>query len=255
MNLSDLKKPFDPKRVSWRVGPTTKDKQRAQALCYVDSRDVQDRLDEAVGVENWQCRYSAIGSTIVCAIGIKIDGEWVWKEDGAGASDIEAEKGGLSGAFKRSAVKWGISRYLYDVNIPWIEIEPAGNSYKIKPSEMPKLVAALSGATAPQTRPEPPPTPVASKTIQSTQQPSAAKSGAGEQINFSEEAKVAISQEFFRNSLQEVRAKTKLAEVLAWVKLKEASIAKAKPHDPKGHRDLMNLIEQKEKLLNPAHSG
>jgi hypothetical protein len=37
----------------------------------------------------------------------------VWKEDGAENTDIEAVKGGLSGAMKRAAVQWGCGRYLY----------------------------------------------------------------------------------------------------------------------------------------------
>ena len=49
--------------------------------------------------------------------------EWVWKSNGAGQSDIEAEKGQFSDAFKRAAVLWGIGRYLYALPSPWVDLE------------------------------------------------------------------------------------------------------------------------------------
>lgn len=150
INLDVLRAPFDPKKVSWRLGSTTADKTKGMALAYIDARDVQDRLDEACGVGKWQCRYALQGQTTICEIGVKIDDEWIWKADGAGATDVEAEKGQLSDAFKRAAVKWGVGRYLYDVASPWVEIEGAGKSYKIKAGEIPKLIAALNRSGAPQ---------------------------------------------------------------------------------------------------------
>lgn len=147
MNLDDLRKPFDPASISWRVGSTTKDKTKGMALAYIDARDVQDRLDAVCGVGGWQCRYVPMhDKKTVCEIGIFLEpGVWVWKADGAGDSDVEAEKGALSDAFKRAAVRWGIGRYLYDVESPWVELEPAGNSYKIKADQYARLRAALGG--------------------------------------------------------------------------------------------------------------
>lgn len=150
MNLADLKKPFPPERISWRVGSTTKDKSKGMALAYLDARDVQDRLDEAVGLENWQNRYPHANGKTVCEIGIRVGQEWIWKADGAGDSDIEAEKGALSDAFKRSAVKWGIGRYLYDLESPWVELdtyEKNGQTFVkgIKPGEYAKLRKLLEG--------------------------------------------------------------------------------------------------------------
>ena len=52
-----LTAPFDPARVSWRVGSTNKDKTRGMALAYIDARDVMDRLDDVCGPEGWQRRY------------------------------------------------------------------------------------------------------------------------------------------------------------------------------------------------------
>lgn len=118
-----LSAPFQPEAVSWRVGKVKRDGSGAMALAYIDARDVMDRLDEVCGPGGWQNRYSHANGKTVCDIAIKIDGEWIWKADGAGDSDIEAEKGALSDAFKRGAVRWGVGRYLYAIPSPWVKID------------------------------------------------------------------------------------------------------------------------------------
>ena len=165
-----LAAPFPPDRVSWRVGSTNKDKTRGMALAYIDARDVMDRLDAVVGPAGWQCEYPHAEAKTVCRLAIKIGREWVWKADGAGDTDYEAEKGALSDAFKRAAVRWGIGRYLYDIPSPWVAVEQKGKSYVIVESELPRLHALLrreqpastrpasqeEEATAPASDPEPP---------------------------------------------------------------------------------------------------
>lgn len=138
-----LKAPFPPVNVSWRVGATNGEKTKGLALAYIDARDVMERLDAVVGPENWQNKYSHANGKTVCDIGVRIEGEWVWKADGAGDTDTEAEKGALSDAFKRAAVRFGIGRYLYDLGNTWAEIEAFGRSYRIKESEYAKLRSRL----------------------------------------------------------------------------------------------------------------
>jgi len=124
-----LAEPFDPSVVSWRVGSTNRRKfeanqakeRKGQALAYIDARDVMQRLDDVVTPAGWQARYVPMANgTTCCEIGVKIDGEWIWKANGAGATDVEGEKGAYSDAFKRAAVLWGIGQYLYDVKAPWL---------------------------------------------------------------------------------------------------------------------------------------
>lgn len=148
MNLTDLANPFPPDRVSWRVGSTTGDKKRGMALAYIDARDVMERLDEVCGIGGWQNAYPHANGKTVCAIGIKIGDEWIWKADGAGDTDVEKEKGALSDAFKRAAVRWGIGRYLYDLDSPWVELEAAGRSFKIAAKEMPRLRSLLGAGSS-----------------------------------------------------------------------------------------------------------
>jgi hypothetical protein len=144
-----LSAPFMTECIEWRIGSMNPEKTRGLPLAYIDARTVMDRLDSACGMEGWQCKYEKLGNTTICTIGIRVpgpekgsdpfvtvhqgassstavycnSGEWVWKADGAGDTDFEAEKGALSDAFKRAAVRFGVGRYLYDLKSEWIELE------------------------------------------------------------------------------------------------------------------------------------
>ncbi len=119
--LQKLSSPFPEAQISWRAQSVTKDGDKAMALAYIDARDVMGRLDEVIGAGNWSDEYiETVKGRILCTLSIRVCGEWVSKSDGAGDSDVEAEKGAISDAFKRTAVKWGIGRYLYDMPTPWV---------------------------------------------------------------------------------------------------------------------------------------
>lgn len=111
---------FPRDQISWRAQSLTKDGSKAMALAYVTARDVMERLDEAVGPGNWSNRFDSHGDTTICYLSIKVGDEWITKADGAGNTDVEAEKGRLSDALKRSAVLWGVARYLYEMPSPWV---------------------------------------------------------------------------------------------------------------------------------------
>ena len=151
MNLEELKKPFPVNAISWRVGQKSKSKPKAMMLCYIDARDVMDRLDEVCG-SNWSDDYKEVKGRIVCTI--TIDG--VSRSDGAGDTDFEGEKGGLSDAFKRAAVKWGIGRYLYNASEynTWIDTKDANGKdipdydllkYMPNKEKLDKVARQLSG--------------------------------------------------------------------------------------------------------------
>lgn len=143
--LEKLSEPFDPDSVKWRPGSMSKDNKSTMALAYLDARDVMDRLDEVCGL-GWQCKYSHAGSKTICDIGILIEDNqmtrWIWRADGAGDTDIEGAKGGLSDAFKRAAVRFGIGRYLYDTPNTWVKVD----QYKrIESYELKRLAATIGG--------------------------------------------------------------------------------------------------------------
>lgn len=105
--IKQLKRPWPVNKLKWRKGPGGKE------LVYIDARMVKKRLDDVFGMD-WQCTYTETNErSVVCNIGVKIGEEWIWRSDGAGESNIEAEKGMYSDAFKRAAVRFGIGEYLY----------------------------------------------------------------------------------------------------------------------------------------------
>lgn len=119
-----LAAPFPADAIHWRAQTVTRDGAKALALAYIDARDVMDRLDAVAGPANWRDSYveTPKGRTI-CTLEIRVDGEWIAKSDGAGDTDVEGEKGSISDALKRAAVKWGVGRYLYDLGNVWAPCE------------------------------------------------------------------------------------------------------------------------------------
>jgi len=107
--LTALRRPFPVNQLKWRKGPGGKE------LVYVDARIVQQRFDDVMGID-WQCRFPVVTASVaVCEIGLRIDGEWLWRSNGAGETQVEGDKGQFSDAFKRAAVMWGVGKYLYSV--------------------------------------------------------------------------------------------------------------------------------------------
>ena len=142
MILEDLKKEIPYK---WRV--QSANQYGASCVAYIDSRDVQDLLDDVVGAHNWQCKFEEHKNNMFCSIGINIEQRrndesvdslgWVWKSDCGTESNVEKQKGEASDAFKRAAVMWGVGRFLYskkiiklktkEENKKWIPINENGS--------------------------------------------------------------------------------------------------------------------------------
>lgn len=146
-----LCEPFAAEHVEWRI--TKISGQSGLAVPYIDSRAIQNRLDDVVGPFCWRTRFipwhqyvpqpgkydkpdeqpKAPISSQLCALAIydAARSEWIEKMDGAENTDIETIKGGISDSFKRAAVLWGVGRYLYGMDAQWAPIEkkmitPAG---------------------------------------------------------------------------------------------------------------------------------
>jgi hypothetical protein len=83
-------------------------------LAYKNARIDQRRLDESVGVGNWQREHKCVDGHWFCRVGIKIGNEWIWKEDAGEETNFHADKGAASDSFKRACFNWGIGRELYD---------------------------------------------------------------------------------------------------------------------------------------------
>ena len=129
MKATDLPKlaaPFPKEDIHWRGQQLRKmgAGHKVLALAYLDARDVMERLDAVCGPGGWQTKHRHMGGDrIACELGILVDGEWIWKSDGAGPTDVEGDKGAFSDSLKRAAVSFGIGRYLYDLGATWVPCE------------------------------------------------------------------------------------------------------------------------------------
>lgn len=129
LDLERLKDPFDADDVEWRVGQSGKTRDGrpwAKVLAYLTNRAIMDRLDEVAGPGGWENRFEKApndpkGESLLCGIGIRVEGVLVWKWDGANNTDVEPTKGGISDSMKRAAVQWGIGRYLYGIGESWAD--------------------------------------------------------------------------------------------------------------------------------------
>ena len=151
-----LRAPLPVDEIYWRVGAKTQDKKRGLALAYMDARGVMNRLDEVFGIDGWEDAYVETPTNrIICTLSVTFGSDvaghslWVHKSDGAGMTDVEGEKGAISDALKRTAVKLGIGRYLYNLPAVWVPIEPWGKSHRIVPGEEPELPEWARPAGAP----------------------------------------------------------------------------------------------------------
>lgn len=126
-----LQSPTPLAMIEWFGTDVRKDNQgshTALALGYVDVRFMQKRLDEVVGMFNWQSQVKFEGGLLLVGIGIRAPKSgmgFIWKYDtGQEKADIADSagfgggKGVFSTSFKRTCYQWGIARDMYDLPKP-----------------------------------------------------------------------------------------------------------------------------------------
>lgn len=118
-------RPLKAEEVEVRVG--TCNEKGCSLLLYKDARVDMSLLDEVVGPENWECYYESIDGKLFCTVTISLkhhpDDKFrstVSKQDVGVPSNMEAQKGEASDAFKRACFKWGIGRELYTAPFIWV---------------------------------------------------------------------------------------------------------------------------------------
>ncbi|MBX9627426.1 MAG: hypothetical protein K2X82_26720 [Gemmataceae bacterium] len=157
-----LSDPFEPRDVKFK--PQMVKNNRALAIAYVDVRLIQDRLDEALGAENWQDDYEILpDGSVVCRLRLNLGGDWVTKTDVGSPSEQpdggDRLKAAFSDALKRAAVKFGIGRYLYRLPAQWVEYDPAKKQIVAPPQlpafALPRQPAAPKAAKPAAPKPEP----------------------------------------------------------------------------------------------------
>lgn len=120
--------------VQWRVAKKLKsNEKRGEVVCYIDARDVMQRLDEVFGDDGWSFDWTPI------TMGKDADGEFlrtakgtlsiggISRSDIGEAGNYEKSKAAVSDALKRAAVHFGIARYLYDMEAQYADLDQYGN--------------------------------------------------------------------------------------------------------------------------------
>jgi hypothetical protein len=106
-----LSAPFEPGELKQRT-------QSGRPMPYVTARTVMNRLDEVLGPENWWDDFVPLEHSVICRMTIRLpDGAILTKCDAGGYAGLadpgDDDKSGFADAFKRTAVKFGVGRYLY----------------------------------------------------------------------------------------------------------------------------------------------
>jgi hypothetical protein len=130
---------------------------RAMAVVFIDARDVIDRLNDVLGIGEWQDDYTFMpNGAVICHLRVRINGEWVTKTDVGGESEQpdqgDRQKSAVSDALKRAAVKLGVGRYLYAMPSNWFDYDQVKKQF-VNPPTVPAQFLPASAKSAPKADP------------------------------------------------------------------------------------------------------
>lgn len=153
-----LSEPFEPREVKFK--PQMVKNNRCLAMAYIDARLIQDRLDDVLGVENWEDGYKILpDGSVMCRLKVKLGDRWITKTDVGSPSEQpdggDRLKAAFSDALKRAAVKFGIGRYLYRLPAQWVDYDPV----KKQIAQVPQMPAFAVPKPKPQVVAKPAPEP------------------------------------------------------------------------------------------------
>ena len=109
--------------IECRIAEISKQGTGLSLLLYKTARTDAALLDETYGADRWQNDFKMLDGKLYGGIGIKFGDEWIWRWDCGTESNMEAEKGQASDAFKRAGFKWGLGAELYTAPRIWIPAE------------------------------------------------------------------------------------------------------------------------------------
>jgi hypothetical protein len=146
-----LAAPFDPSELRLRS-------QAGRQLPYVTARTIMNRLDDVLGPENWWDEFVPLEHSVVCRLTIRLPDETVLTKSDAGgyaglADPGDDDKSGFADAFKRTAVKFGVGRYLYRDGVPKFARDDLKRPAEVDPqpadAPAPAVPAPAAAAVAP----------------------------------------------------------------------------------------------------------
>lgn len=173
--LAQLREPFSPECVEWKISALTEDKSRALAAAYVDARRYQERLDAVC--PDWEDHIEFLkpdGSLV--KVSLTVAG--VTREE-VGEADPEEDNTATSAvaqAFKRACAAFGLGRYLYFLPQQWVPYDPSKRRLLAAP-QLPRwaLPHAPAGQAVRQETKQPAPAQVASWPQEEPEQPATAQ--------------------------------------------------------------------------------
>jgi len=137
--LAELETPFPVDQVLWRVTNTANNRTRGQVVPYADPRAYTDRLNALVSPQGWTRAYETVtmnnitrtkrNAEIVTGkilVTCKVTIEGLGTHSGTGeewADEDNAMTSAEAQAFKRACSCFGLGRYFYDFDAPWVDID------------------------------------------------------------------------------------------------------------------------------------
>ena len=147
--LAELEVPFPAHQVQWRVTNTSNDKRRGQIVPYADPRAYTDRLNALLTPQGWTRNYrvetmnnitrikkgeSIVSGKVLVTCTVTINGigehsgtgeEWADDDNGMTAADAQA--------FKRACSCFGLGRYFYHFQAPWVDLDEHRQPRRLPP--------------------------------------------------------------------------------------------------------------------------
>jgi hypothetical protein len=145
--LAELEVPFPPQQVRWRVTNTSNDKKRGQIMPYADPRAYTDRLNALFSPQGWTRSYTVEtlnnitrlkkGETVITGkvlVTCRVTIIGLWSHSGTGEEWADGDFGLTAAdaqAFKRACSCFGLGRYFYEFNPPWVDLDQYRQPLKI----------------------------------------------------------------------------------------------------------------------------
>ena len=144
--LTELEVPFPVDQVLWRVTNTANNRTRGQVVPYADPRAYTDRLNALVSPQGWTRNFETVtmnnitrtkrNAEIVTGkilVTRKVTINGLGTHSGTGeewADEDNAMTSAEAQAFKRACSCFGLGRYFYDFDAPWVDIDDKGRPKK-----------------------------------------------------------------------------------------------------------------------------
>jgi hypothetical protein len=155
-----FRKPFDTKDIKWKPQTVDYKNNTATAAAHADPRAYIDRLNEVVGSDNWETRFSftttpyvktikakkgygdnpgtpestETGNKVVCVCELRILGTTHSSTGDENCSDENAATNAEAQAFKRACMTFGIGRYLYSLPLTSFPFDSKTRQFIQKPT-------------------------------------------------------------------------------------------------------------------------